>query len=140
MEVFLDLAGDAVLAFVNAIEEVHPGVDGHGDRVELDSVDEGHGGSIDAASRGVLPEGTGVAISVVLIATLVTTVDIVLIEAKFSRDHLGPVGSKVILRHICHAKDRGLVLECKVLVLLAVASSTSVAEIHKIRHKLGYLV
>ncbi len=111
LEVFLDLADDTVLAVVNAVEEVHPAVDGHGDRVEFDTVDEGRGGFIDAASCGVLPEGTGVAIGAVFIATLVATVDIVLIEAKLSRDHLGPVSSKVLLRHICHAKDIGLVLE-----------------------------
>ncbi len=79
MEVFLDLAGDTVFAVVHAVEEVHPAINGHGDRVELDTVDEGHRGSIDAASCGVLPEGTGVTIGAVFIAALITAVDIGLI-------------------------------------------------------------
>ena len=71
MKVLLGRNGDTILATVDTVEDVKPLLNGHGNRVELDPVDENERCSVNALGSAILPHRAKVAVrSVYVILTV----------------------------------------------------------------------
>ena len=101
LDVLLDSA-DTILAFVDAVEDVKPAIDGHGHGVKLDTVDEGGRCAVDALGGAVLPERTKVRISAVRVAVTVAGGDIGLLKVELGGDQSGPQLLEVVLGGVSH--------------------------------------
>ena len=128
-----------ILAIIHLVQERHPVVDFHRAVVELGAVDIARGSSINTLGRTVLPHRAESAVSTIGIRITVAALNVSDIKAKLSCDLLRPPGHEVVLGSGGHAKDSALVVEGEILVLVAVASSSRVAKVHKVWNQLVHL-
>ena len=129
-----------ILAVVDLVEEIHPGFNSDGDSIELDSVNKGRWGGVDTLAGSVLPHGAKGLISAVGVLAFVDPVKIGLVHAELNGNLMDPVSDKFSLGEMILTQDSGLHVEGVVLVLVAVAVATNIAQGHEEGNHLGDLV
>ena len=136
----VDWGNVAELALVGRVKKIHPAVNGHGNVIELDTVEEGGWRSVDSLGRSVLPEHARVTVGAVWVIVAVANSNLVPGHTKFAGDFHGPPCFEIDLRCGSHSKDSFLHLEGEVFIFVAEASLSLSAELHEEGHELVDLV